>query len=377
MEPIELKHDIISIIEVVRKNFDISDNLKAYVIDDYEMKTLYDKVDFENQSDISICKINVPDKTLDFLHSVGTLTKKSGVLVCIASPMFEEDIYILFTNDMKNAEKEFIEAYLKTTEESLIKPGTYEISTEMGKPMLVSVSINNVTKPVLNDDLFKNLQLELVQFYAKEDVYKAFNIDFKRGILLYGPPGTGKTSLIKHFLSQLKDAVGIIAEANKESHISYIKRLINNERLNNVRKIVVFEDIDGTDDYKRSLILNMLDGVETAHNVVFIATTNFPKNLDVALTNRPSRFDSFYKIDLPNENSRRALLEMYFKNLKSEEVESLVKDTKDFNGAYFKEIFLVTKLYDMTPTEAVKTIKTKMKDFEEFQTEKKRGNYFG
>jgi protein TonB len=43
--------------------------------------------------------------------------------------------------------------------------------------------------------------------------------------------------------------------------------------------------------------------------VVYIATTNYPEKLQERITNRPSRFDRRYKVELPNEEIRRAYIQ--------------------------------------------------------------------
>ena len=122
-------------------------------------------------------------------------------------------------------------------------------------------------------------------------------------------------------------------------------------------RILILEDIDGIESYNRSVLLNFLDGVESLENTLIIATTNFPERLDIGLVDRPSRFDRFYEVEVPNDESRVKLLHLYFPDLKGEELDEAVKDTKGFSGAYFKELFIMKNIQKSTIKEAIDNIK--------------------
>lgn len=52
-------------------------------------------------------------------------------------------------------------------------------------------------------------------------------------------------------------------------------------------------------------MLNKLDGLDPMDGVLVIATANDASKLDVAILERPSRFDAKYFFDLPCEDLRR------------------------------------------------------------------------
>lgn len=131
------------------------------------------------------------------------------------------------------------------------------------------------------------------------------------------------------------------------------------------------EDIDGIHEHMRSAVLNLLDGVTACNNTIFIATTNFPNKLDIAIAKRPSRFDSLYKIDVPNETIRKELLSKFFEKISGRELKDCVEASNGLSGAYFKEIFLFSMLNDLQPLEAIIEIKKRMKVFD------KTENYIG
>jgi hypothetical protein len=75
--------------------------------------------------------------------------------------------------------------------------------------------------------------------------------------------------------------------------------------------VVILEDIDTIiDRHGESEVLSLLDGENSIDKVVFLATTNYPENLDGRIVNRPSRFDRVVKIGEPSALSR----ELYLKN---------------------------------------------------------------
>ena len=133
-----------------------------------------------------------------------------------------------------------------------------------------------------------------------KDYYNRHHISYKGGILLYGPKGGGKTSMVQAIANYLNYSV-IVVSPNS----------INALRGSNIsNSIILLEDIDCyigkrdesiNDDNSNTMniigdMLNVLDGIASYTEVIFIATTNYIDRIDDAIT-RSGRFDC--KVELP------------------------------------------------------------------------------
>lgn len=82
-------------------------------------------------------------------------------------------------------------------------------------------------------------------------------------------------------------------------------------------------------------MLNEMDGVENLTDVTIVAATNRPDMIDKALM-RPGRLDRIVYVRLPDEATRREILELRLKAIPVEEdvrLEELVKATEGYSGA--------------------------------------------
>lgn len=80
--------------------------------------------------------------------------------------------------------------------------------------------------------------------------------------------------------------------------------------------VILFEDLDSQiDDGCRTVFLNALDGFKANDGVLTIATTNYPDRIDLALTDRPSRFDRKWIFPNPDVEYRAIYLTSRLKRL--------------------------------------------------------------
>jgi transitional endoplasmic reticulum ATPase len=176
----------------------------------------------------------------------------------------------------------------------------------------------------------------------KPELYEKFGIKPPKGVLLYGPPGCGKTLMAKVIASQCSAhflAVDIKKETSEGIKDWFIRARENKP------SILFFDEIDSVGT-SRDLVLSSgqgvttqllveLDGMEELKQIVVIAATNRPDQLDSALT-RPGRFDRLIYIPPPDEKSRLEILKIHLKEKPvAEEVNlrQIAANTGNYSGA--------------------------------------------
>jgi transitional endoplasmic reticulum ATPase len=181
--------------------------------------------------------------------------------------------------------------------------------------------------------------------------FKNLGIRPPRGILMYGPPGTGKTLLAK---AVAKESEANFIQVKGPSLLSMwvgkseqgVRKVF--ERARQVAPcIIFFDEIDalagkrgveqGTRVTERVLnqLLAEMDGLEEIKDVTVIAATNRPDMLDAALL-RPGRFDRVILVDVPDESSRKKIIEVHTRETplaKDINLDKIVKSTEGYVGA--------------------------------------------
>ena len=200
----------------------------------------------------------------------------------------------------------------------------------------------------LPSDELQDIIQDIENFWERSDRYKEYAFLHKRGILLYGDPGAGKSGIIqlctKHLIEKKN---GIVISLSSGDQIDWYGKSIGSLRSVEPGRplIVILEDIDsiaGEGNWSTSMLLNILDGIKQIDNVVYIATTNYPEQLEERITNRPSRFDRRYEILMPNAKVR----ESYFRSKLSEEdlkniiISDWVKQSDGMSMAHLRELVI-------------------------------------
>lgn len=249
----------------------------------------------------------------------------------------------------------------------ILPPGVYEIDSNSNTGLYferIPVKTEGLLRfPDTNS--YKVLE-EIQKFWEREEVFKNYDLTYKRGMILYGPPGSGKSCTVQLVMHDVVERGGIVLEfGDPYLFVDGLRALRKIQPDTPV--VVIMEDLDSLlETYNESEILNILDGVNDVYKVVFLATTNYPNKLGHRIMNRPSRFDKRFRIGFPSAKARQ----MYFEHLIGKsQVEELgldlkqwVKDTDRLSIAHLKELFVAVVILNDNYKSAIKTLKAMKED---------------
>ena len=246
-------------------------------------------------------------------------------------------------------------------------PGVYDIhsSPQLGIYFQkIPVNTDNIIR--FPDSASDMVLEEIKNFWEKEDVFKEFELLYKRGIMLYGPPGGGKSCTIQLIMKDVVQRGGVVIKFTSPSLYTEGMRMLREIELN-LPVVTIMEDIDSIIQcYSESEVLNILDGVNQLNKIVYLATTNYPEMLGPRIINRPSRFDKRFRIGAPSAESRK----VYFKHLINGrdleiDLEKWVKDTEDMSIAHIRELFIAVIILGNSYDSALTLLKEMKEDIDE------------
>jgi predicted AAA+ superfamily ATPase len=247
-----------------------------------------------------------------------------------------------------------------------LSPGWYAVIYNHGRQQHFFKKKKIVTEEILKlpDQKMENILDDIKNFWQRKKIYNEYGFVYKRGVLLYGPPGCGKTSIIQLLAEELvENHEGIVVNMSTPDDVFQFDIIMSTFReIEPERKIIViFEDVDNLmkNQDTTTALLNILDGNMRTNNVVHIATTNYPENIQERFFNRPSRFDILHMIGYPNEEVR----EFYIRaKLKPEDLAKInlkhwVLETENFTLDHIKELILLTFVLGNNFENSIKKIK--------------------
>lgn len=183
------------------------------------------------------------------------------------------------------------------------------------------------------------------------ELYQRTKAKAPRGILLWGPPGTGKTLLAKAVAAQAR--ANFIAVNGPELLSKWVgaSEQAVRELFTKARQaapcVIFMDEIDslapargsfqsdsGVSDRVVGQLLTELDGLQACPTVLLIGATNRPEVLDPALL-RSGRLDLQIKVDLPDQTSRLAILQVHNSErpLADVDLAHWAAQTEGWNGA--------------------------------------------
>lgn len=153
-----------------------------------------------------------------------------------------------------------------------------------------------------------------------------------KGVLFTGPPGTGKTLLARIIASkagaQFYEVSGPEIFSKWYGQSEEVLRTIFEDASKQDRSIIFFDEIDSVATQRAdesheasrrvvAQLLTLMDGFTPTDNIVVIATTNRPQDIDLALR-RPGRFDWEIHFGLPSQTDRLAILQASARDLRTD-----------------------------------------------------------
>ena len=255
-----------------------------------------------------------------------------------------------------HADEEKVLSRSETMMDVKLRPGDYvRIDTKTGlilekmeRPEVEELVLEEVPDITYEDvgglaDQIEQIRDTVELPYMHRDLFREYQLDPPKGILLYGPPGCGKTLIAKAVANSLAKKVS--ERTGNPDVRSYFLNIKGPELLNKwvgeterqirlifqrakeksdegVPVIVFFDEMDSlfrtrgtgiSSDVESTIVpqlLSELDGVESLKNVVVIGASNREDLIDPAIL-RPGRLDVKIKIHRPDPSAAREIFRIY------------------------------------------------------------------
>jgi len=271
---------------------------------------------------------------------------------------------------LAHADEEKVLNRAETMSDVKLRPGDYvRIDTKTGlilekmeRPEVEELVLEEVPDITYEDvgglaDQIEQIRDTVELPYLHRDLFREYQLEPPKGILLYGPPGCGKTLIAKAVANSLAKKVS--ERTGNPDVRSYFLNIKGPELLNKwvgeterqirlifqrakeksdegVPVIVFFDEMDSlfrtrgtgiSSDVESTIVpqlLSELDGVESLKNVVVIGASNREDLIDPAIL-RPGRLDVKIKINRPDTVAAREIFRIYLSDRTPLDEEALAK----------------------------------------------------
>ncbi|HDI75013.1 MAG TPA: AAA family ATPase [Thermoprotei archaeon] len=294
----------------------------------------------------------------------------------------------------------FFNTALQFTVVNTVPPQAVQIvnTTEINlrtEPVTTELAIPRVTYEDIGDlEEAKQKIREMVELPLKHpELFRHLGIDPPKGVLLYGPPGTGKTLLAKAVANETGayfiaiNGPEIMSKFYGESEQRL--REVFEEATKNAPAIIFIDEIDAiaprreavTGEVEKRVVaqlLALMDGLKERGQVIVIAATNRPNDIDPALR-RPGRFDREIAFPVPDKKARKEILQVHTRNMPLAEdvnLDEIAELTHGYTGADLAALCREAAMHalrrflpkidlesEKIPPEILKEIKVTRKDF--------------
>lgn len=217
--------------------------------------------------------------------------------------------------------EEFLRNALRITDDKHIRVqylNEYEISCDV-----IPHSFDNI---ILDEEVKQNIVNGLVNWNKSKNWYDEHQLVHKIGVFLYGKPGTGKSTVAKAISSMFGNAPILTIDPN--NIMNSVNGIMKMRKKYDGTIVVLIEDFDmyfksreevenieigfkqkKQKDFNQNAIFQLLDGVYSTDNTIYIATTNYKDRIDSALI-RYGRFDIQEELEYFNEGKALECVEL-------------------------------------------------------------------
>jgi AAA+ superfamily predicted ATPase len=231
---------------------------------------------------------------------------------------------------------------------------------------------------ILPEELKHDIMSDVEAFFRRGfEVYRKLNLNPFRKILLAGVPGTGKTmlcnALAKWGLERDFEVLYVSGSDPNGAHFFKIQQALAIAASAQRPTLILLEEIDAfLSEQQKSMILNVLDGVESfenEHGTMLVATTNYPESIDDRVLKRPGRLDRIYIVPpARSEAIADQMLKQYLGDMWKPEHHEMAQRLVDYPGAFIREVcvYALTQAVDSedleVPLELLRTSFDRLKN---------------
>jgi hypothetical protein len=287
------------------------------------------------------------------------------VVLRVASTRFDFEIELIARAQDDVGLAEAFSGFLRArrSADSPYRQGAYRVTSDNRGLVLTRWTPPAATRELLKLDasVWETVDRGVHRVLELADDLKARGLGTSTGLLLVGPPGTGKTQLGTVVANELHGTTTVLVPGTYVTE-HYLTELFD-LAADLSPCLILMDDLDliagergQTNPHRLREFLNVMDGgLADRSGVVVIASTNDHRKVDKA-ARRSSRFDTVIKMEPPNLEGRRAILERYLAWCDVDlDVAAVARATDGATGADLKELVRATVLQtaDHVTTEAL------------------------